>query len=112
MIGNYAVLHSIPGRTRLSIDIGDITPAEAEARLRMIPGVYSAVYSSITKTAVLHHLDTRLHGYKRYLASLFPNRKDHDKVQDTGMLFKSFGLFSVMANKYPNIIRHKYGVNK
>ena len=82
---NYAILHSIPGRTRLFLSIENIQPAEVEARLRMIPGVFSAIYSSITKTAVLHHRENQLHGnFTTYISALFKYRKTSSNLQDEG----------------------------
>lgn len=85
MIRNHAILHSIPGRTRLFLNIGDLKPAEVEARLRMIPGVLSAIYSSITKTAVLHHQEYQLHGnYTKYITSLFQDENHSANFQEKG----------------------------
>ncbi|WP_455675387.1 heavy metal translocating P-type ATPase [Pradoshia sp.] len=90
MNGHYAILHSIPGRIRLSLDIGEMMPAEAEARLRTIPCVYSAVYSALTKTVVLHHQNIRSHGkLSSYIASLFPTKKESVKEQENEIPLKS-----------------------
>ena len=83
MNGNYAILHSIPGRIRISLDTGHITTAEAEAKLRMIPGVYSAVYSVITKTAVIHYKESQNYGIlTKYITTLFSTKK-RVKVEGT-----------------------------
>lgn len=49
------ILHSIPGRTRLQLNHSMLKAGDIEARMRSITGVYSAVYSDITGTVVLHH---------------------------------------------------------
>lgn len=51
---NAAIVHSVPGRTRIIIDTQE-REDRCEASLRTIPGVYSASYSALTKTAVLYH---------------------------------------------------------
>ena len=80
MNGTYAILHSVPGRIRLSLDVGYIKAAEVEARLRMIPGVYSAMYSSITKTAVLHYQESQLHESPiKYISTLFSYKDERAK---------------------------------
>ncbi len=90
MNGNYAILHSTPGRIRLSLNIGGLKPAEAEARLRTIPGVYSAVYSAISKNVVLHYENSRLQGnLLSYLSSLFPASKESVRIQDNEVPLKS-----------------------
>ena len=66
MNSSVNVLHSIPGRTRISLYAGEKNIWEAI--LRMIPGVYSAVYSSSTKTAVLYHREAELdRGWTGYI---------------------------------------------
>lgn len=53
MNSSVRILHFIPGRTRISLFAAEKNIWEA--KLRMIPGVYSAVYSPHTQTAVLYH---------------------------------------------------------
>ena len=90
MNGHVAILHSIPGRTRLSLEIGGIKPAEVEARLRAIPGIYSAVYSALSRTVVLHHQNVKLHGQLlSYIACLFSTSKEIVKRQEQEMSLKS-----------------------
>lgn len=49
------VVHSVPGRTRLSLRKMDISDSKIEAIFRSMPGIVAATYSPITCTVVLYH---------------------------------------------------------
>ncbi|EKN69070.1 heavy metal translocating P-type ATPase [Neobacillus bataviensis LMG 21833] len=54
---NVALIHSIPGRTRLSLGVTYANGKEIEALFRSLPYVYSASYTNETGSLLLYHDD-------------------------------------------------------
>ncbi|MGR9047493.1 heavy metal translocating P-type ATPase [Halobacillus faecis] len=54
IVNGGAIVHAIPGRTRLKIPTG-LTQGQVEASYRLIPGVHSAIYTRESGSVVLHH---------------------------------------------------------
>ncbi|MGE8205665.1 heavy metal translocating P-type ATPase [Heyndrickxia sp. NPDC080065] len=57
MNGEVAVIHSLPGRTRLYIP-SELLPVQVECFFRSIKGIYSATYTKETCSLLLHHEQT------------------------------------------------------
>ncbi|ETI66337.1 heavy metal translocating P-type ATPase [Neobacillus vireti] len=57
MVHNVTLIHSIPGRTRLSLGVTYANGKEIEAVFRSFPYVYSASYTNETGSLLLYHDD-------------------------------------------------------
>ncbi|WHY85601.1 cation-translocating P-type ATPase [Neobacillus novalis] len=57
MVHKLALIHSIPGRTRLSLGVTYANGKEIEALFRSLPYVYSASYTNETGSLLLYHDD-------------------------------------------------------
>jgi cation-transporting P-type ATPase C len=55
MTDQIRLIHSLPGRTRISITIPGMSAAWIEAKFRNIPLIYSAIYSEISHSLVIYH---------------------------------------------------------
>lgn len=107
-----AILHSIPGRTRISIpSIEEVSVLEA--RLRTIPGVYSANCSPLTSTAVLYHEGPWLvPNWRVYLSKSLQSSKEklgvarlstwqHPKVKDLKLVALSAIAQKILLSSAP-----------
>ncbi|MFJ5714089.1 heavy metal translocating P-type ATPase [Neobacillus sp. NPDC093127] len=73
MVHNLALIHSIPGRTRLSLGVTYANGKEIEALFRSLPYVYSASYTNETGSLLLYHDDCMTwHDLFLLLGQLFP----------------------------------------
>jgi len=86
MSKHYAILHAIPGRTRLHLPGCTLEPTLVEAKIRALPGIDSAFYSPITKSLVIYHNFKRLPAsHLRYVARQFPisENSESDDLHET-----------------------------
>jgi len=92
------IVHAIAGRTRIRLPINNLLPAQIEARLRNLPNVTAASYSSITNTAVLYHEETQLNRrIIKEIPALFTENlpqvvETQDKVSSIKGQVRDFGL--------------------
>jgi cation-transporting P-type ATPase C len=55
MIDQIRLIHSLPGRTRIRLSVQDLTAAQVEAKFRIVPFIYSVMYSRESRSLVLYH---------------------------------------------------------
>lgn len=84
MINSCTVLHSVPGRTRLRLCGSlDCRNQEIEARIRNLPGVLSATFSSLTNSLIIHHQYSILPAmFRHYIESHIGNKSSLAKKQE------------------------------
>ncbi|USK34449.1 cadmium-translocating P-type ATPase [Bacillus sp. F19] len=93
------ILHSIPGRTRVRWTGSGESISVIEAKLRSIPGVISALYSPISRTAVLHHSSACIN----LKLELFPSPEKSVHAQSarkTSSPLQAFSGFGLVASTY------------
>lgn len=99
------VLHAIPGRARIKINNRDENGVIVEAILRNMPGVKSASYSAITRTAVIHYekktslreILQSIHSFSTQEVQTTPNK--HNWLKDPKVRDVKIVLLSLVAEK-------------
>ncbi|KGX91060.1 ATPase [Pontibacillus halophilus JSM 076056 = DSM 19796] len=86
----HHVIHALPGRTRLKLNT-DVTPELIEAIYRGIPGVYSASYTTETRSLLVHH-DPLLH--PNHLTKVLPTKGLNSRTHKEELLL-TLGAFAI-----------------
>ncbi|MGD6818750.1 heavy metal translocating P-type ATPase [Metabacillus sp. 113a] len=96
MNSQIEILHSIPGRTRIKWNGVEDSISSIEAKLRSIPGVISALYSPISRSAVLHHSSKALSRKPELISKEY----SHSQAQTSSSALLSVSGLAIVASAY------------